>query len=280
MEVLQRMVDICGSYAVEHNLIFSTDPAPALSKTKCIFFCGRQGRVKYPEPVQLGGQDLPWVESAAHLGHILHQQVSMEKDCTRARAKFIERSVQLRQDLSFARPDQVLKASQIYCADAYGSMILSLESNTSEQLFKSWNTMVKLLYEVPRSTFTYLVEGYFAAGHPSLRNQILSRYPGFYRTLLNSPSKEVRVLARIVSEDPRSSTFSNLKYLERVTGLIRPQFCSAAKVSQALPVKENPESEKWRIGLLENLLMLRRQRYLRVEDSQRITAMIESLCIT
>ena len=127
-EVLQRMVDICESYAVEHNLIFSTDPTPALSKTKCIFFCGRQGRVKYPDPVQLGGQDLPWVESAAHLGHILHQQVSMEKDCTRARAKFTER----REDLSFARPDQVLQASQIYCSD--GSVIWSLESNTYEQL--------------------------------------------------------------------------------------------------------------------------------------------------
>ena len=279
-EVLQKMVDVCESYAVEHNLIFSTDPAPALSKTKCIFFCGRQGRVKYPEPVKLGGQDLPWVESAAHLGHILHQQVSMEKDCTRARAKFIERSVQLRQDLSFARPDQVLKAAQIYCSDAYGSMIWRLESDATEQLFKSWNTMVKLLYEVPRSTFTYLVEGYFAAGHPSLRNQILSRYPGFYRTLLNSPSKEVRVLSRIVSEDPRSSTFSNLKYLEKITGLIRPQLCSAAKVSQALPVREVPESDGWRIGLLDKLLMLRRQKYLRVEDNQRITAMIESLCST
>ena len=140
--------------------------------------------------------------------------------------------------------------------------------------------MVKQLYEVPRSTFPYLVEGYFAASHPSLRNQILSRYPGFYRTLLNSPSKEVRVLSRIVSEDPRSSTFSNLKYLEKITGLIRPQLCSAAKVSQALPVRVVPESDGWRIGLLDKLLMLRRQKYLRVEDSQRITAMIESLCCT
>ena len=40
-EVLQRMLNVCQSYAVEHNLVFSTDPVPALSKTKCIFFCGR-----------------------------------------------------------------------------------------------------------------------------------------------------------------------------------------------------------------------------------------------
>ena len=68
--------------------------------------------------------------------------------------------------------------------------------------------------------------------------------------------------------------------MEKITGLIRPQLCSAAKVSQALPVREVPESDGWRIGLLDKLLMLRRQKYLRVEDNQRITAMIESLCST
>ena len=33
-EVLQRMLDICDAYASDHNLIFSTDPVPARSKTK------------------------------------------------------------------------------------------------------------------------------------------------------------------------------------------------------------------------------------------------------
>ena len=279
-EVLQRMVNVCQAYAVEHNLIFSTDPVPALSKTKCIYFCGRPGKVKYPDPVQLDGKDLPWVESAVHLGHTLHQLTSMDKDCTRARAKYIERSVQLRQDLSFARPDQVLRAHQIYCSDAYGSMIWNLQSSAAEQLFKSWNSTVKLLYDVPRSTFTYLVEGHLAAGHTSLRSQIISRYPGFYRKLLDSPSKEVRMLALIVSVDPRSSTFSNLQYLEKLTGLSRPQFYSAVRVLTALPVKVVPENEKWRLGLLDNLFKLKGERYLRVEDMKRITSMINSLCST
>ena len=80
--------------------------------------------MQYPAPLQLDGQDLPWVESAVHLGHTLHQLVNMDKDCTRARAKFIDRSVQLRQDLSFAKPDQVLQAIQIFCSDAYGTTIV------------------------------------------------------------------------------------------------------------------------------------------------------------
>ena len=72
-EALQKMVQVCQKYGEDHNLVFSTDPVPSLSKTKCVYFCGRPGKVRYPDPVQLDGKDLPWVESADHLGHKLHQ---------------------------------------------------------------------------------------------------------------------------------------------------------------------------------------------------------------
>ena len=65
--------------------------------------------------------------------------------------------------------------------------------------------MVKLVHGEPRSKFTYLVEGHLAAGHVSLRNQIMSRCSGFFRKLLNSPSKEVGILSRIVSKGPSAN---------------------------------------------------------------------------
>ena len=118
--------------------------------------------MRYPDPIQLYGKDLPWVESADHLGHRLHQLTNMEKDSQRARANFIDKTVQLREELSFANPAQTMKAVQALCCDAYGSMLWDLGSGWAEQFFKSWNTCVKLVYGVPRSTFTYLVEGYLA----------------------------------------------------------------------------------------------------------------------
>ena len=36
-EVLQRIQDVCA----DQNQVFSTDPVPARSKNKCIYFCGR-----------------------------------------------------------------------------------------------------------------------------------------------------------------------------------------------------------------------------------------------
>jgi hypothetical protein len=103
----------------------------------------------------------------------------MDQDAKIKRAKFIDRSVEIREQLHFAHPDQILKVIQVYCCDGYGSMLWSLDSETAESYFKAWNTSVKLAYNVPRSTFSYLVEGFFAAGHMSLKNQILSRCPGF-----------------------------------------------------------------------------------------------------
>ena len=128
----------------------------------------------------------------------------MEMDCNRARAKFIDKTVDVREQFAFALPRQQLQMIQILCCDGYGSMLWELQSNKAEQLFKCWNTAVKLVWGVPRSTFTYLVEGHLAGGQMSLRNQILSRYSGFFRGLLSSPSREVRLLARLVKSDPRS----------------------------------------------------------------------------
>ena len=114
----------------------------------------------------------------------------------------------------------------------------------------------------------------------SIRNQILSRYAGFYRELTNSLSREVRGLVRIVSDDPRSTTCTNMRLLREKTGMSQPQFYSLAKVKAALPVKAVPETEKWRLGLLTNLFKIRSEIYHRVEDTRTICAMIDSLCST
>ena len=280
-DVLQRMIEVCEAYASEHNLVFSTDPEPAKSKSKCMYFCGRLGgRVRYPAPLQLDGKSLPWVETADHLGHTLHQLTSMDKDCQRARGRFISKSIEIRDQLSFAHPEHKMKAVQALCSDAYGSMLWDLGSQSSEQFFKCWNTCVKLCYGVPRNTFTYLVEGWFAAEMVSMRNQVMTRYAGFYRKLLSSPSREIRALARIVADDPRSTTCSNLRLLRSKTGFSQPYMYSSLRIKAALPVQSVPDKEKWRLGLLTSLLNMRCEKDLRVEDTRRICAMIDSLCAT
>ena len=87
-QVLQKMVTICEKYGIEHNLVFSTNPNANLSKTKCMLFCGPGARPNDSDPVLLDGKELPWVEKCEHLGHVLHQSMSMEADFKRARGSF------------------------------------------------------------------------------------------------------------------------------------------------------------------------------------------------
>ena len=204
----------------------------------------------------------------------------MEADSQRARGKFLSMSTDVRERLSFACPQQVLHAIQIYCTDAYGSMLWDLGSSKSEQFYKCWNSCVKLLYGVPRNTFTYLIEGWFASDMPSLRNQILSRYPKFYRQLLESPSKEIRTLVRIVSGDPRSTTCKNLKLIRNLTNLSEAEYFSRHRILMDLPVKTVPQSEVWRLRLLESCMSLKVELDKRVQDTEQICAMISSLCST
>ena len=152
-----------------------------------------------------------------------------------------------REQCAFAHPWQQFQLVQLLCCDGYGSMFWELQSIRAEQFFKSWNTTVKLVWGVPRSTFTYLVEGYFAGDQTSLRNQILSRYPGFFRGLLSSPSKEVRILARMVKDDPRSTTCRNLRFLRQKTLMQQAESYSSWRVKDALGMQriQNMSGGDW-----------------------------------
>ena len=62
---LQEMVKTCEEYATEHNLSFSTHPEANRCKTKCLAFLKKDRQLK---KITLCKNDLPWVNSARHLG--------------------------------------------------------------------------------------------------------------------------------------------------------------------------------------------------------------------
>ena len=155
-EAMSRMLMVCENYARANNLQFSTDPEPNKSKTKCIFMCGRAGEVQYPASLKLNNRDLPFVKSALHLGHHLHQSCNSDYDITVKKAQFINRSVEIRDIFSFAYPPQVLSAVRLYALHMYGSMLWPLNSDMVGQFCRSWNTCIKLAHECPRLSLIHI----------------------------------------------------------------------------------------------------------------------------
>ena len=177
---MQLMINVCEDYAQRYNICFSTDSNPQKSKTKCIFMVGKATNLALPAPLTLCGRDLPYVDSATHLGHELHKSGTMEHDAKVARARFIDQSVEVRQSFSFASPVEIVRALELYCTSHYGAVLWDLQGQGATQYCNAWTTAIKLAWDCPRATRTYLVQQVLACDSSSAKTEILARYCKFF----------------------------------------------------------------------------------------------------
>ena len=275
---MKRMLTVCELYAEKHNLEFSTDPVPSKSKTKCLYMCGHMDPV-YPLPLQLCGQQLPWVEHAVHLGHELHQLGTMEFDLNIKRAEYIDSAVDIQGTFHFAKPEEILHAIQVYSGHWYGAMLWDLYGDKFGQLCRSWNTSVKMAWGLSRTTHTYIVENFLARQFYTVKQQILGRFVNFFHGLLSSRSPEVRMVANLAGRCARSTTGKNLIQIGIDTGL-DPWVTQGWKVRAAVPRSEVPEGDGWRQQYLGKLIGARQQMEVGCEDTSEVDILIESLCST
>ena len=260
--ILASMLAIVAEYGASLNLHFSTCQDPGKCKSFCIYFVGPARKVMYPTPLILNGVILPWRERAVHLGHVLQQDLSFDADASARRGSFMSKSVEVREQFSFASPAHVLKAVRILCCHAYGAFLWRLNADSATSDFKAYNSCVKRVFRLPLNTFTYLVEGHLNFGAPLLRTMVLGRYPTFVQNLKRSSSVEVALMAELVAKDARTTT-ACMAYLTSLTGLD----CV-------------PDKESWRLGLLDILLQERGVLEKEGGDTKRVISMISSLCST
>ena len=279
--ILAAMLALVETYGASLNLTFSSNQEASKCKSFCLYFVGpiSTRKLVYPSPLVLNGVTLPWKKSAVHLGHILQQDLTFDDDARVRRATFISSSLQVRSQFGFASPPQIVTAVRLLCCHAYGSVLWRLDSKATTAFFNSYSSCIRRIYGLPLNTFNYLVEGHLTSGPAPLRNLVLARVPAFFQRLLSSPSREVAIMANISVKDARTVTASNLRLLTNVTGLD----CSLAdkiSVKNALPIKGVPESERWRLGLLDHLIQQRSELDKEGSDFRRVVAMISSLCTT
>ena len=88
-------------------------------------------------------------------------------------------------------------------------------------------------------------------------------------------------MANLVSRDVQTTTGTNLRLIERETGL-SAWITGHVKLRDALVQKETvpvEEREKWRIPLLNKLLIQKQELLYLGEDIEDISGLINSLCI-
>ena len=281
----QMMLKTCEQFAADHNISFSTNPDPVKSKSKAIYVTGpRAGRLQKPVPLKLCGWDLPWVARAEHLGHTLTEEGTMKQDAREKRARFIDSHVKVRETFGFAHPEEQLLAVEKYCTSVYGSNLYDFNDNEFNMICSSWRTGVKLAWGVHRGCQTYLMQQVLAPGVISLRVNLLLRYRTFFRRLLESPSPEVQVPARLAARDLRSSVGSNLALIRKESGGLDPWTAGPGQLKKALSQNEIvpvPAGDAWRVPFLQRLLEERLQHFYTGDKLQekRVQGLIDSLVV-
>ena len=180
----------------------------------------------------------------------------MDHDTVIKRAQFISRSVEVRNMFCWASPPEILKALRIHCSAFYGSMLWDLGGEKACQVYRAWDTAVKLSWGCPRYTRTFLLQQVLACGDTNARTDILTRYSKFSKGLMNSISKEVRVLFTLVSRDLRSTTAKNIKFVEAESGS-GLWTVGQYKLKQELHIYQLVDintRDQWRVVYLSSLL--------------------------
>ena len=201
----------------------------------------------------------------------------MEFDANMKRGQFIDNSVKIQETFSFANPPELLQAVQTYAGHWYGAMLWDLYGEKAGQLYRSWNTSVKVAWDVPRATHTYLVDNLLSCGLLNVKQQLVSRFVNFFRSLLKSQSTEVKVVASIVARCARSITGRNLKNIQLETKM-DPWREEAWKIRQSVKLEEVPDREGWRVQYLAKLIRAKQEMETRCEPVEEIERLIGSLC--
>ena len=153
----------------------------------------------------------------------------------------------------------------------------------ADQYFNSWSTAVKLAWECPRGTRTYLLQQVLACGGSSAKLDIMARYTRFFQGLHRNSSREVSVLANLIARDLRSVTGRNLNLINEMSRCnVRSD--SLAKVKAALletEIVDIADEDKWRVIYLNKLLNQRQEwHYLGEEhEKEQVQKLIDSLCV-
>ena len=176
------------------------------------------------------------------MGQKLHETGDMEHDAHVKRALFIAESVKLREALSFASPVEILATMKVYCCSYYGSMLWDLSGDGVRKVFNAWITAVKLSWAVPRGTRTYLVQQVLSAGLTSARVDIMTRYVGFYRSIIEEQKQQGRKKLsnpeECLKKTLQSKLEKNLLYNEEETNHFPPQMDGRKKSRFQLEVSK------------------------------------------
>ena len=277
------MLQICEQYADSHSMAFSTDKDASKSKTKCMLFSTTrvQDEVK---PLLLNGNKLPWVNSAKHLGNHLSTKIryetkspDMKSDLLSKRGMLFDSVHKIQQQFGYCHPTLVMKLIGIYSTSLYGSPLWEYYSPEYQKLTRSWNTVIKMVWNLPFATHTRFLES--LSPLPHIGSALEGRYIGFLEGLYRTNKPFLSMLFNSSKFDKSSVIGRNIDMLMNTHD--KRNLHSLIQSRQEIKTKRRyplADEENWKANLIQELSLVLGGHLVLDLNEEDVTSILEFIC--
>ena len=145
-------------------------------------------------------------------------------------------------------------------------------------LENTWNTAVRIMFDIPLSTHRYFIEPLSETDH--LKKVLLRRFLSFLNQIEKSTKQVPKHLLRLIKYDTKSTTGSNLRNLLLLTNKNTIDELVKDDIDK-LNYCDIEEDMKWRIEMTKEIIDIKSSR-LELENfsTDELNEMLEHLCTT
>ena len=143
-------------------------------------------------------------------------------------------------------------------------------------LEKSYNVSVRRMFDLPRESSSYFIEG--LTNCPHLRSVLVKRFLKFVGKL--KESVKTRKMLNLIKHDVRSVTGRNLR---NIMDLVNKDSIDSLTSSDAdgIVYQETPENCHWKIGLVKEITDIKfGQCYLDSFKRKELNVILRNVCVT
>ena len=224
------------------------------------------------------------MKKASHLGNALSVRINLSPvatdtnaDLLQKRAIFYDKVHQMIQKFGYCDPRLVCELVRIYGTSFYGSTLWNLTSKEHEQLNRSWNTAIKIIFDLPFGCHTRFVES--LTDLPHLQSVLHSRYAGFVKNLKTSNKIHIKMLLGICENNLLTNTGQNISFLmQKYNCESRVELENMKYKIKNSRVYDLPDNEKWKINIIEELSLMKLGLVEETLNEDEIKFLMEDLC--
>ena len=174
----------------------------------------------------------------------------MTQDIKVKRANFIDKNITLNQEFHFSHPSTKVKINQIYNLHFTGSVMWDLFSKEAVMLENSWNTSVRVMFDLPMQTHRNLIEPVSETKH--LKFVLLERFLGFLYQIEKSTKTVPKHLLKFIKHDVRSITGSNLRNLLLLTDKNKIEELCQDDIKK-MKYQQIEENNVWKVNMIKEI---------------------------